>query len=175
MNHIPDYLQDTLLAKLHEYDRRLYFLLSTNATPREFIVSADGNSAAFDSVDALVDAAPRLDDWTFISLKPPQGFAFTHSDGPISIDVSQLRFALTKSKETPPRFGVILYIPNIDFVLEHQSVDTAYTILETGVGERRCTDVIARLTVDDPPGDLTGHPSLPIARLSDWLASQTGG
>lgn len=169
-NDIPDRLQDELIAKLHEYDSRLFFLMSTEANARELIITADGNKDAFGSADLLVGAAPGLKGWTFVSLKPPMGFDFEHSDGPISLDVSQLWFLPTHSSTDPPELGVIIGLPNVDFVLERQSVDTAYTILETAIGERSCAGDIAQVSVDELPVDPDKEDYLPLPQLPDYIA-----
>lgn len=168
--NVPDAFQESLLSKLHRYDKRLYFLISTNTAQRELIITADGNKDAFQSAELLVSAAPNLAGWTFIALKPAMGFDFTHSDGPISLDVSKLWFKPTESSDDPPGLGVVLGLPDIDFVLHNQSVDTAYTILETSIGERCCTDDIAQVTVDDLPAtpEVSGY--LPLPKLPDYIA-----
>lgn len=167
---IPDELQDELLSHLHCYDDRLYFLLAINTTPHELIVTADGNADAFASADALISVAPKFDDWKFFSLKPPLGFDFRHTDGPISVDVSDLWFMPTQSSDAPPELGVILYFPDANFVIERQSVDTAYTILETAIGERAVTQDIARVTVDDRPDSPAENGCLELARLPEYIA-----
>jgi hypothetical protein len=75
-DHVPDAFQDELLSQLHRYDSRLYFLICTNTSPCELIITADGNRDAFSAADSLVAAAPDLDGWTFIAVKPPMGFDF---------------------------------------------------------------------------------------------------
>lgn len=167
---IPESLQDELLSQLQCFDDRLYFLLSTNSTPKELIVTAEGNTAAFESVDTLVAAAPDLAGWKFHSLKPPMGFDFRHTDGPISLDVSQLWFMPTKSSNDPTALGIVLGFPDADFVLEHQSVDTAYTILETAIGERSCTRDIAHVAVDDLPDPPGTNGYLELPRLPEYIA-----
>src|SRR5262245_59816545 len=121
---------DDLLHELHKFDDRLFFLMSTSTSPRELIITVDGNKEAFGRADALVDAAPKLDGWKFISLKPAMGFAFRHTDGPIALDVSQLWFMPLVSRASPSQLGIRIGFPDADFVLANQSVDTAYTILE---------------------------------------------
>jgi hypothetical protein len=129
-NHgIADELQNELLSHLQCYDRRLYFQICTNATPRELIITAEGNADAFPSADELVTEAPVIAGWKFISLKPAMGFDFCRTDGVITLDVSKLWFIPTTSNAAPSKIGVIIGFPDADFVLKNQSVVTAYTIL----------------------------------------------
>ena len=67
---VPNDLQEELLSQLHAFDTRLYFQLCTNTDPHELIITADGNAGVFPVADKLVDAAPTLPNWKFISLKP---------------------------------------------------------------------------------------------------------
>ena len=166
---IPDELQDELLSELHRFDERLYFLLCTNTLPHELIITADGSAGAFSSADILVDDAPTLPNWQFIALKPAMGFAFRHTDGKISLDASALWFKPTNSSDDPPQLGVIIGFPDADFVLENQSVDTAYAILETGIGERSCMNDIHRVTIDDLPDDPESHNYIPLPQLADYI------
>lgn len=170
LGDVPDPLQDELLSQIQNYDDRLFFLLSTNASPCELIITADGNKDAFHSADALVDAAPQLDGWTIIALKPAMGFDFRHTDGPISLDVSQLWFMPTKSTADPSALGIVVAFPDADFVLDNQSVDTAYTILETALGERACTNDIAHVAVDDIPNGPEDTDYVKLPQLPDYIA-----
>jgi len=166
---IPDDLQNELLSHLHCFDDRLYFLMSTNSNPHELIITVEGNADAISSADVLVSAAPEIPNWKFIALKPAMGFAFNHRDGRISLDVSKLWFMPTNSNDLPPKLGVIIGFPDADFVLDNQSVDTAYTILETGIGERSCMNDIHRVTVDDLPDDPDAGGYIPLPKLQDYI------
>jgi hypothetical protein len=167
---VPHALQDELLSQLHCYDDRLFFLICTNTSPCELIITAEGNKEAFQSADSLVAAAPELDRWTFIALKPPMGFDFRHTDGPISIDVSKLWFMPTISSADPSALGIVVAFPDADLVLENQSVDTAYTILETSIGERSCTNDIAHVAVDDLPEAPEENGYVKLFQLPDYIA-----
>lgn len=167
---ISETLQDELLSQLHHYDKRLFFLLSTNTQPHELIVTAEGNSEAFESADTLVAAAPEIANWKFFSLKPPLGFDFRHTDGPISLDVARLWFMPTSSRDAPGALGIVLGLPDADFILEHQSVDTAYCILEASIGERECAREISHVAVDDLPDDPAAGGYLVLPQLPAYIA-----
>lgn len=166
----PDNLQDALLAELHKYDDRLFFLVCTTTIPRELIITGDGNTEAFPAVERLVNASPSLSGWAFFALKPPMGFDFTHNDGPISLTISDLWFKPLKSDSAPNALGVVIGFPDADFVLDHQSVDTAYTILETALGERSCATDISYVSVDDLPDKPAEDGYLALSQLADYIA-----
>lgn len=167
---VPESLHDELLSQLHCHDKRLFFLICTNASPCELIISAEGNREAFPSAESLVAAAPKLDGWKFIALKPPMGFDFRHTDGPISLDVSKLWFKPTKSSADSSALGIVVAFPDADFVLENQSIDTAFTILESAIGERSCTYDIAHVAVDDLPKAPEENGYLKLTQLPDYIA-----
>jgi len=97
------------------------------------------------------------------------GFAFTHRNNEIELDVSQLWFRPLKSTSEPQSLGLRLGVPNADFVLQRQTVDTAYTILETGIGERSCAIDIQHVEIDDLPHDPSAEGYLEIERLSKYI------
>src|SRR5690242_18357362 len=70
-----DPIYDRLLEKLHRIDPGLFIELSAESDHhRELVITADGNSELFALADQVVDAAPRLDGWTILALKPRLGF-----------------------------------------------------------------------------------------------------
>jgi hypothetical protein len=148
----------------------LRFLICTSTSRCELIITADGNRDAFSSADSLVTAAPEVDGWTFISLKPPMGFDFRHTDGPISLNVSELWFMPTSCSVDPSALGIVVAFPDADFVLEKQSVDTAYTILETAIGERSCTNDINHVAIDDLPDTPESKGYLKLTQLPEYIA-----
>ena len=169
--YVPESWLDELLGQLQRFDTRLYFLLSNGDLPRELIITADGNKHAFPAAEALVEAAPDLEDWRFIALKPAMGFQFRHTDGPVKLDVSQLWFMPRVSVDDPSSLEIVLAVPDADFVLAQQSVDTAFTILETAIGERSCATDIAEVTVDDIPENPRDHGYLRLPLLPEFIAT----
>ena len=166
---ISDDSQNELLSQLHAFDNRLYFLMSINSNPRELIITVEGDADAITAADELLSAVPKIDNWQLISLKPAMGFDFDHRDGSISLDVRKLWFMPTNSADVPPKLGVILGFPDADYVLENQSIDTAYTILETGIGERSCIADIHQVTVDDLPDNPEANGYFPLPRIAEYI------
>ncbi|MEQ8208633.1 MAG: hypothetical protein RH917_02280 [Lacipirellulaceae bacterium] len=163
-------LLNEFLDQLHLFDSRLYFLISTNQDPNELIITAEGNSKAFESAESLVSSAPEIEGWAAIALKPPMGFDFIHQDGKIRLHASKLWFMPLHSEADPKGLGIMLGMPNVDFVLDNQSVDTAYTILESGIGERSCTEDIAHLVVSDLPDSPAEEGYIELDKLASYIA-----
>ncbi|MFN3148684.1 hypothetical protein [Bremerella sp.] len=166
---VPESLQDELLEQLQRYDDRLYYLMAVGAEPKELIITAEGNTEAFDSADALVEAALALEGWSFFSLKPPLGFDCRFQDGPIDLDVASLWFMPLMSPSYPDLLGVQIGFPDADFVLDNQSVDAAYTILELAIGERSVAEDIAHVAVDDLPDSPEENGYLELPRLPEFI------
>src|SRR5687767_10664442 len=69
-------LTEALYEELIKYDSRLGVEVCTDEAVRDVIVTAQDCHEAFGSVKELVQAAPRLDRWTFVALRPAKGFDF---------------------------------------------------------------------------------------------------
>jgi hypothetical protein len=63
---IIDEKMDCFEKKLHEYDDRLWFRMGSS-NPFELLITAEGNTGAFGSVQKLVAQAPKIDDWKIIA------------------------------------------------------------------------------------------------------------
>ena len=99
------------------------------------------------------------------------GFAFTYRDNEIELDVSQLWYLPLRSASAPQDLGLRLAVPDAELILQRQSVDTAYTILETGIGERSCGNDIQHVEITDLPEDFLAQGYLELPRLAEYVAS----
>jgi hypothetical protein len=156
---------DELVHELHKVDSRLFFEISTNTAQKELIITASGNADVFPVVDALIAKAPKIDGWSFIALKPPMGFDFVHSNNRgLELNVKKLWFLPLQCKEDSEVFGLRLAVPSSAAVVRLQSVDTAYTILSTALGERSYASDIGFVELADLPKDpaAEGYAELPI-------------
>jgi len=69
---------DLALEQLKKVDEHFCFELSRERHPVcEFMVTAQGQVSSFPIAEQFVRQAPNLEGWSFIALKPPQGFQFT--------------------------------------------------------------------------------------------------
>src|SRR5580698_7922557 len=101
-DHLPDFKRlskgeepfwDVAVERIKKVDHRFWIELS-DAThmPREFIVTVEGHVDAFLVAEELINQAPTIDGWVFLSLKPPMGFDFTTTYEGILFDPSQMWF-----------------------------------------------------------------------------------
>src|SRR5262245_11282493 len=73
----PEAIFDELNRQLNKVNNDLTFEFGPILNgKREFVVTADGIKAAFPAVEALVQAAPTLDDWAIVAFRQPQGTNF---------------------------------------------------------------------------------------------------
>jgi hypothetical protein len=84
-----------LLRSLHRYDKRLmpiYGIASDGMA--ELIVTAEGQTEAFDRVFDLISQAPALADWRIIPLRPRQPMPDTLAGETVTLDCEALHYAL---------------------------------------------------------------------------------
>jgi len=159
---------DELLERIHRVDDRIYFELPANTPNKELILTAEGNVDAFPAVEALVESARHIDGWSVITLKPPRGFDFVYRNDEIVLNAAELWFLPLETESDSVTFALQLGLP--DAVLARQTVDTAYTILETGIGERSCAIDIERVTIDDLPADPAANGYIELPRLAEYIS-----
>lgn len=84
-----------LLRSLHRYDKRLMPLYGiADDGMAELIVTAEGQTEAFDRVFDLISQAPAFADWRIIPLKPRQPLPATLDGETVKLDCEALHYAL---------------------------------------------------------------------------------
>ena len=157
---------DQIEARLREYDARIGVEVSEPAEPREMIITAWSQRDAFDAVRELVAAAPALEGWQIIALKPPRGFEFGLNLEGLRIDANELRFDPLSAQEDPKLLGIRVYVPSATDEDDERLSRALPLILETGIGEEAAaqidhTDFIAGAPEDDK--------ALPIEQLLPYV------
>ena len=97
---------DRVEERLRAIDARIGVEVSQQAETREMIITAWSDREAFDVVRDIVAAAPPLEGWEIIALKPPRGFAFEIDLDGLHIDASELMFDPLSAQEDPKLLGV---------------------------------------------------------------------
>lgn len=144
---------ETASAEIHEELQKLDESLGAEVgdeteETRELIITASGNAELFDEVEALAKKL-AAEGWTIVPLKPARGFDFTVRTEDSAVDARTLYFEALESPEMPGVLGLRL------FAKADQAAalgDTAWWILETGIGER-ASAYIQHLEVAELPED----------------------
>ena len=157
--------------KLQSFHNDLSFELSDPCEAgREFVITAQGNSALFALVDAIVARAPKLRGWRFIALKPAMGFDFVTEYETIRFDPRSMWFLPLESSTRPDCLGLLIGIPNFRPEMKQATTNAVYVILDTALGERSASEDIQHVAV----GPLPAHPEaegyIHLHELPDFMS-----
>ena len=157
---------DQLLAQLHRVDPGLFLELATDPGHLELVVTADGNSDLFDLADQIVGAAPPIDGWAILALKPKLGFPETVSWEGVTIDIEDVVFDPSTAEDSN-ELVLRLLVPGIT----EEEVDSAHNALlralDQALGEREFAANVQYTEVEpltEPPDDY-----IPLLGLEDFL------
>ena len=157
---------DRVEERLRDIDSRIGVEVSGAAEPREMIITAWSDPAVFDAVRDIVAAAPPLDGWQIIALKPPRGFAFELNLDGLHIDASELMFDPLSAQEDPKLLGVRVYVPGAGDDDDERLNRALPLILETGIGEEAAAQIDH---TDFMPGAPQDQKALPIEQLLPYV------
>jgi hypothetical protein len=129
---------EAILDEVSKVEERLSVEVSTETHDCELIISANRDPGLFGRVEELVAMAPNIPGWTVVALKPARGFEFSLSFGGASLDASSLYFQPLQSERAPGELGLRLLAPP---VLAEAVLESAWLLIEIGIGERATADV----------------------------------
>lgn len=160
-----DPVLDEMQAELTKYRQGLYVEVSDEEDGvREIIIHTAGKKALFKDVEALVNAAPSIERWSVIALKPPRGFDFVFDSEGLTLEPSQMWFRSLSTSGDRSALGLLIFVPlsKVDQAVK----DAVVTVLETGLGERLAAD-IEHIEVEPVPADR--EQLLPLDALLDYV------
>ena len=126
---------DELFGRLQAIDEHLTYECSPAAvSPREMIFSADGIKEGFGAVDAVVDAAPKLDRWHFIRFRPRQADYASVSIvfGQQRVRGSDIEYVITTNGV---QIGLDIFIRGCERDDAEDFVKCAYLFADAALGE----------------------------------------
>jgi hypothetical protein len=160
---------DGLLSSLQRIDPSLFFELCSNATPHEFILTVQGDSSKYALADAVIAAAPTLENWVFSALKPPMGFGFrTEYDGFV-LDPATMWFLPMESPSNPTSIGLRIGIPDLDIDRLLDARNACLVVLDTALGERTVSTEIGHVEVVSLPPDPANKGYIELNELGSYL------
>jgi len=163
-------LWDKALEKLKAIAQELWFELSSSEiTPREFVITAEGRVELFPLVEEIVQSAPETHGWRFVSLKPPMGFDFEITYEGIQIDPRTLWFLPLENPDNRAALGLRIGVPSYDPANERPINNAVLVILDTALGERaaatevQCVEIVCSPEAPDKEG------YVPLPQLPDYV------
>jgi hypothetical protein len=152
-------------------DARLCFELSEpDGGVREFVVTAGGQVEVFPVAEALVSAAPSVDGWAFVALKPPMGFDFTTMYEDTLFDPRTMWFLPLDMTHRPLDLGLYIGIPGVESMEKERPHRAALVILDTGLGERSAALDVNDTEVRELPADPEAAGYIELPELSEYIA-----
>lgn len=148
--------QQSLLEELQEQldaycEGLTYEMGEPTPSGRTLTFSAEGDMDLFRYVVELVDNAPDLDWWEFVSFKQPKGTDLKVTFDKYRFETRQMYFMQLESEEEPDILGIRVALPNPVADDDDQLVGV-YVTLEAMIGEFDCSTLIGYLdTCAIPP------------------------
>jgi hypothetical protein len=168
-------LLNDLLEQLHKYCDSIYFEIGgyPNAD-QELIITAEGDKNYFDKVEALVNAAPKINGWTFIALKPPMPDNFTSKWDDLELNTENMWF-LPLSNDKTQDLGIRVCFNNQDLIKDNETLTPLlYKMLDTILGEKSFALDIHYVDTDllpDDPEEEGLYPILELPKYIEWHKS----
>lgn len=167
---------DEFLSHLHTYCNQLYFQIGGHPDNKklELIITAEGMAEYFPKVEALVDAAPQLDNWEFIKFKQPQGPEFVTQYNGREFDPKKTMYLPLFNKNKPGSIGIHVCYPDYNESERSVFVGGTYLMLDTILGEKSTTLDLEYMDVIKTPADLSqtgfGH----LSGLKEYVDKMKG-
>lgn len=149
-------------------DERLGAEVTDDSGTRRVVITAGGDADLFERVHRMVEAAPSIAGWSFVALRPAQGFDFEVSAGGLVFDAKALSFQPLSPEQAPTQPAIRLLVPNPQ--LDEWS-EMGLQIIETGIGE----EAAARIGyLEIGKRDADSENVFAIESLGGWLERHPG-
>ncbi len=165
-----------LAEQLERVDKRLAFELGVGKDAFEFIISADGNPAAFGVVKRLVAAAPPLKGVKVIAFRPRKGPGFQLDVAGTKVGFDDVLFTVEADPSRPSLVAVTLYLKQLDDTNRQAFLNAAFILLELALGEYDVATKVGQLELKAlPEGDATLKALSELPAVVDgWQAPDAG-
>jgi hypothetical protein len=168
-------LLDAITKELKKFSEGLFVEVSATAEKKELIITAQGNREFFADAFTLVESAPSIGSWDFITLKPVLGLNFNFKMADVIINPDEILFMPLEAEEYPDDVAVRLY--HKKYTTEEGATRNAvivglYAALNMFLGEKSSTLDLQYVDFDDMP-----HPkeqTFPFSELKDYIAYKKG-
>lgn len=158
---------DACLEALQAIDEGLYLEISIDESPRELIVTAEGEKELFPRADAVVAAAPNLPGWTVLALKPKLGFPESAIWEDYEILLSDVRFE--PLLEDDDELGIRFLVPGASDAELDDAHNALLRACDHGLGERAFAESIEFTEVAALPSGAAADAYRPLVALEAYL------
>jgi len=168
---------DNLLENLHNYSDKLYFEIESTPESiiKEFIITAEGNQEYFSKVENLIEHAPNLDRWNFITFKPPQSDSFTITYEGIELDTKDMWFLPLQNGKHPNQIGIQIGLEHFNLLKDKAFFQsTIYKIIDTVVGEKTFAQDIDYIGIVELPESPDNNGFIELNELGEYLIWKKG-
>lgn len=125
---------DRLATAMHKVDNRLTFEFGPKIdNKREFVISADGQRAAFPKVEALFAAAPTMPNWTFVKFRPrrtPMDIEY----GGVAVKAAAVSVSVLVARGAD-KVKLRVFIPGYTEARHKSYLGIAFLLLDQSLGE----------------------------------------
>jgi hypothetical protein len=160
-----DPVYDELLRKLQQIDAGLYFEFSVQPEQCELLITAEGDQNLFACVFDIVAAAPLVEGWKILALKPKNGFPKSVEWEGFKIAIADVVFEPLDNGEQ--KLGLRMFVPG----LNQEDIDNAHNALiraiDHGLGERDFAESIQYTEVIALDGPADGY--IPLDDLDRYI------
>jgi len=168
---VKEQLLNELQDHLHEYCDRLYFQVGgMPGQEQELIITAEGNTDFFEQVEALVNNAPAIDDWTFVAFIQPRDDLVTTNFEDVELKPAEIWFLPLQSASKPHSIGIKVCTPNYDIIKESKWFKSAiYKMLDAVLGEKSFALDIDHIDFGKLPGNPEEQGMIELAELPAFV------
>ena len=165
-----------LMEQLHKYCDSLYFEIGGNLEGRqELIITAEGNTAYFDKVETLIEAAPSIKNWDFIAFIPPRKIDFKMEYEDVELKPNELWFEPLEHPDRPSAIGIKICLSNFEMVKDREWLQPAiYKVLDYILGEKSFALDIEHVAIGHLPGEPAEKGMIKLTELPAFVRWKKG-
>lgn len=137
---------------LHQYNNLLHSVIKLYHNSAELIITADGNSNAFDAAEKVVEQAPKIKNWKITALHQPEDNNKKQSKYLLYKDIllkTKEVFFIPYEVEKTGKIGLLILLKSYNQYKAHPKLPIAIELLILGkIGEKMLTEKICWIQVE---------------------------
>jgi len=162
---------DMLLEDVQKIEPGLFLEICPEGEPKEFIVTAEGKKELFPIVEEIVRAAPKMDGWKFLALKPRLGFPVKIQWEAVEVRIKDVTFKPIPHPDHT--LSLELFVKDLRPEDAEDAHNALLRALDHGLGERAFAEQIQGTQVAPTPGWLRAAGLIPLTELEGYLRKRS--